>query len=441
MKRLAVIGAALAAVFTAPAVAQSAADELADGVICTSVASPWHGNGDDVRDIERTPIPQSFRERFEAIGTCKRFQLVEDDLIDWHMRFGSEHSVTLALKYLEHDYIRDDPPPERYLDDLRRAGRRVRSENRPIQMLEGFIETREDYVFLATQYLRAAEEFRSPSLLESAERYLAPAIAGGEFLGSLETDPREREHDLDLDTFKTDDLELRSAVLQVQLGASPSAVADAEVTFQSKDRPYYPMLAGVFKHAGDICDFAHGSSDEVEMAAELACDDNDAALQEQTVSLLVTRALLDLAEKTKDLPYRSDEFTSAVRLLEAERFHERSRCCWLSSEEDLLRLHLAAAEAFRGLANLPRRRGSGYGPFFEALEELEAAESLAQPFEAPGRFRRIAESWLAVFEQLEVTMERDERGSVRLEYPVYARRAAYLTHTLANLDTIAQGNE
>ena len=74
-----------------------------DEVICVSIAARCYGGGDDVRAIEQVPVPQSFRRPFEAVGTCARMQLIEADLITWHLRFGSEHSVVPALDYLARD--------------------------------------------------------------------------------------------------------------------------------------------------------------------------------------------------------------------------------------------------------------------------------------------------------------------------------------------------
>ena len=45
--------------------------------------------------------------------------------------------------------------------------------------LQDVVRARESYIFLAQQYLRAAEEFGSLALLDKAALYLRPAVAGG----------------------------------------------------------------------------------------------------------------------------------------------------------------------------------------------------------------------------------------------------------------------
>ena len=429
-------GIAGVALWSGHAVGEPLEVEPEDGVICTSIASPWHSSSNDDRSIEQVPVPQSYRARFEAVGTCSRMQLVEEDLIDWHLRFGSERSVVPALEYLAQDYLRNQPSPENYLGLLRRAARQVERQNRPIRLLEAFVETRENYVFLATQYQRAAEEFKSRTLLETADRYLGAAVDGAKLFADLESDPRELDNELDL--FKTDDLELRSAVLHAQVAPSPETIARAEAVLQLKGKPYYGWLAERFEQGGDFCDLRRVDFSEELEAAKIACDE-DYKLQERTVSFFVSRSMLDMADGEERWDPYGGSFESAVRLLEAERYHDSTRCCWLNSEEDLLRLHLAAADAFRRAAGQPHSGGSGSNLFRQALRQLQTAESFARPDEAPARFRRIAESWLNVFGQLEEATEREERGSVRSGEPKLARHAAYLTHTLANLDAIARG--
>lgn len=436
-----------------------------DEAIC--IGSPrWNPNSTEVQDIEREPIPASFRQ--VLLERCAELPFLGMALIDWHLRFGTEQSVRPALNELRQRHLVSRPAPPSYLSelrgawraaqgDLRRAGAitqppglnysvrgRFTAASRPIQRLEALIETRERYLYLARQYLSAAEEFGSLTLLDTAEGLLAPAVAGATFLAPLENQPPVAGilH-FNLQTFRADDLEMRAAVLRARLIRTPEAMAQAEIVVQAKARPHYYRLGELaFSGGEDFCDISDGAGDRESVEAACAADED--ALQERVVSYFLARAMLDLVVRPAAVR-DSDNPATAMRLLNMERLPDRGRCCYYRSADDLRRLRLAIAESRRrlltGAAPMPDGYSSTYA-WSEALDDLREAERLSRPFEAPARFRRIAEAWLTLWRQGETLFSREDYDPpFSIESPERNRYATYLRRTLASLDAIAAGTD
>jgi len=435
-----------------PGIAQTP-DAEAGETICISIGQPWMGDGADARAIESVPVPESYRRQFESTVPCVRYWLVEDSLIDWHLNFGSIRSITPALIYLERDYLREVPASDRYQAalesawrgaqaDLRRA-RNIRQpeglnysvphrfidSSRPIRRLRSLVEARENFVFLAQQYLRAAEEFASLPLLETAERHIRVAVTAGEFLAPLEREPPVAGllH-FNLHIFVTDDLEMRAAVLRARLTRDAADIARAEAVISARENPIYERLAEIaVGDDDDLCEIGPGWGDAENLEA-ICRGQND--LPERIINVLASRALLNLVQ---DGP--SGERPIILDLLHEGSRNQQRRCCGQVSMNDLLlRLRLALAE------RLTRSDDMNFDAILdlhEALRVLRETERLVPPHDAPARFRRVAETWLSLYrrgDSMIASVDAELRPSSDSQS---ARYAAHLNALLERLDMIA----
>ena len=422
----------------------------------------WYPSLADSRTIATDPVPARFRALFESTAPCTRWALNVASLVEWHMASGNEQSVAAVLSFLESDYVRNVPAPAGYEQALSRAWRTARPDlrralavqqpegldysvrhrfmerSRSIQRLEMLIHSRQNYLFLAEQYLRASEEFGSLPLLDKAEHFLNPLLRSARVLEPLERQlPAASILHINLQTFRTDDLQMRAAVQRARLVPSTDKLSRADAIVRAFEGPGYSEAArNAFSGGDSFCDFGHGRGG-LDLV-EAACRDDD-GFQERVTNYWINRALLDVISGSDD----RDSMRLAVRLLELEERDYRSgRCCYRNSEEDLLRLLLAGAER-----NARRVDGAvesleiedALEPWREALDDLQRAEELVAPHEAPGRWRRIAELWLALWAQADRFDRPDASSPRRRESPRHRRYAAYLRALIANLDAIAVG--
>ncbi len=431
------------------------------GFICVAIGSPWQGSLADTGRIEAVPVPASYRLKLESTEPCVHFWLDKAGLVTWHQRFGSERSVTAALAYLERYYAGDARQVERFESDLNRAWRRAlpdlgrakairqpegldhslrhrfMEKSRPIQRLQALVRTREDYRFLAEQYLRAAEEFNSSALLEKAARFLTPVVRGETMLGPLER--REPFADLlyfNLSIFITDDLKMRVAVLRAHLSRSPADIAAADRLLESLRGENYQQIAeAAYSEGEDFCDISSGWNDAEILRT--ACREDD-SLTEKVTNYWINRAMLDLVSDSKD----PDSVELALRLLDHEGRDGGGRCCRRSAEEDKLRLHLRQADHHRrrlAATSVGEDRDDAADPWREALSALQKAERLAPVTSSPARFERIARAWLAIWQSGPATFDGIEHLAGITKSPDDRRYATYLRRLLSVVGVIATG--
>ena len=446
-----------------PATAQD--DDLDNQTIC--VGTPlWRPALAEAAAIAAAPVPPAFRRVYESRDPCLERTSNLQLLVDWHLRFGSGDSIAAALAYGSRELTPGAPAPESYRvaleqawraaqDDLRRTHRIEQPPNVNYSAQSRFMEgsstirafrtltfARERYAFLAAQYLRAAEEFGSLTLLDGAERYLRAALAGTAFLAPLEQRmPVQGLFGFDLDIFVTDDLEMRAAVLRAALTRTPADFSRAETVVQAKERPYYRRLAeNAFSTGDDFCDSSDDSREPDEEARRL-CSDNAGELQSQVVNQLLARAMLDIVADKEAVSRANGSDEVALGVLERERLF-RGRCCLRNPVDDIVRLRLArAAYSARRLDSRMDRSDGSYGSDWDrALTDLETAERLTPPHEAPARTRRIALAWLELVARADTLFppQPGEQPRAMLS-PARQRYATYLRLLLASLDAITAG--
>ena len=430
-------------------------------IVCVMPARIWRGGEEDIRDIESVPVPASFRRTFEASGPCGS-TTVPRPLIDWNLRFGSEASTTTALAYLETRLLRSMPAPEAYASEMRRAWRAAqpdlacaRTISQPdglnyspqstfmarsgaIGRLRTLIYAHQEYFLIAEQSLRAAEEFGSVQLLEKAEPYLQALVDAAQFLQSLQNESTVGLLSLDVQTFATDDLRMRAAVLRARLTGSADDLARARALVDQMNRPDFARMSELaFRGGAGFCDFGDGGEEAERLTQE--CRD-ESQVPDKVVNYWVNRAALDLASGSA----RSDPVETAMRLLRMEQLQESPRrCCWREPREDQLRLLFAAAESrARALADAP-------GPaqddelqdlWEEAAGHLEQVDAVLSPAEEPARFRRLAAAWNALWAQAHRIDDPNDPTPGPAGSSHYGRFNAYIRTVFDRLGAIAVGD-
>jgi hypothetical protein len=435
------------------------------GVIC--VGGPrWSPTFADSRAIEAIPVPDSFRGMFGATEPCVKWAMDLEGIVDWHLRFGSAASASAALTFIS-DNRRSVPAPAAYLPLLRTAFaaampdlRRVAAlkenpelsysvrykfmeQSKTVVRLNELLRTREDYVFFARQYLRAAEEFASSTLLNTAETYISSANDAADFLAPFENKPPVQGLlYFNLHRSETDDFRARAALLRARISGSASDLNRAETIIKALERPTDKALASLAYSGGDdFCDITDGASDSE--ATEAACR-ADHEIDQHVPNIAIDRAQYDaivagVGGKELDTAYSS--WTSlAERLLTLETLPDHGRCCGRSVAEDRLRLLMTRADygernvaETHGAATSWEEKDRRSGVWHDTLSLLMQAERLAPPYNAPARFTRIAGQWLRIWKAGAVVFaDRGGRADPRQD-PEKQRFAAYLTASLSGL--------
>ncbi len=424
-------------------------------IVCVGIATGWTPRNNEIRNIEAEPVAPSFRRIMDA-GGCARFSLVKQDLVSWHLKFGSERSTTAALEYLERELTSVATPPAGYrvalerawrlaLPDLRRATaspqgakdsvrHRIMERSVAVSRFRSLAYDRNIYIELAREYLRAGEEFGSLPLLARADALLDVAEAGASFLQPLQDQaPAIGLLHFNISGVPEKDFRLRVTVARAAATRTADDVGRAVALVAAAERPFYRELAErAYSGGDDFCDISEGWSGAAEL--ERACRNSDGT-DENLTSYWLNRGMLDLLRGER----RDDSVSLAMRLLEAEERSNSGRCCRYSAPDDLFRLHLAraAAAARAAMVTGGRHHSDGIEALDEALRAYADAANLAPPDEAPRRFRKVAESWLALWKNADAFVPPSR--SADAVWPQRARYAAYLETVLEKLDTIAIG--
>lgn len=421
-------------------------------VICLSFLSIWRGSLEETARIETVPIPDSYRQSFAWTG-CQN--LSKGSLIDWHIAFGSERSVTPALQFLERtarEGILAPPEFERRLpsaiaearkriDALKPAderdiafSRRAASyqaerlalrTSKEFRALRSFVAAQERYQFLAGVYLRAAAAFDSPALLAKSSEYLAPALKGAEQLfegqrvamaKSASVGEEAGLASVNVNTIRA--LEMHHAVTRARLSRAPGDIAAAAEIIRANSDPVMSEAAkAIDRGRRDYC-----RGEDTSYALRAACRGEN-SLELRLRAFWVNAALLELlgGEAVAAAPRisSSDSYQVALEVLEAteeEYFPDWVR--YTPEIDERVTLYLAKSD--RLLADAGPADQDGYDEADEALALLLQAERLVPFALHPNRFAAIARRYLAIIQR----WPRDELA------PETARFAAYFKGVL-----------
>jgi hypothetical protein len=420
----------------------------------------WTGANEDIRQIATKPIPSNFEQAFNS-KPCN--SLDKTALVTWHLRFGDEQTTAAALDYLEAKmggsvtpaaFMRDADQawkaalpiyqaaamlrntPDGYRPWLARlqADRRSRHMHDIGMAYEGF-------VFLAQEYLRAAEFYRSPALLEKARKYLSPALEGVRlFFNDADVamaDSREPPVDFalwshDINTVR--DMQMRAAVLQAILTPTPEALEAARSTLATADEPMLRSAAQeAFENGRNFCD----GSDDLEVKS--ACDTEN-SFERRVRAYWRARAKFALVTNGPEAE-RRNSLDLAMKLLsragdESDWTPDLSSMRDAEKSDQLAELFVMEAEAAEKEANgvdqpesWPAREKAAL-----ALKALVNAERRASPVWHPARFRQIAAQYLRIYDRYAKSVE-----AVPWDGGQWGRQAIYMQSVVNTLPLLSPG--
>ncbi len=330
------------------------------------------------------------------------------------------------------------------------AVRRILSAPR-VARLRALVQVQQDYMFLARQYLRAADFHHSRALYEKAQLYFGPALAGFRMLYGDRRPMADAVSDVDggvgLWTHHINemhDLEMRVALARASLTRAPADVAAAQAVLERNHDALLDVAAEQVSDGRDPCDV----DDRPGLAALGEACRTENSLQRRLGDYWLARARLDLLIAADPETYgrpaaqqgwpNDASFDKALALIAWERRRDGRSDLYprYTGEDDAeVELRLWHADLFARLArSLAARvtdwRGQeGYDARAlrdAALNEFAAAARIAVPSRSAGRFRQAATGFLQA-----ATAVPGPPGDAALE-----REGAYFRLLLADLDRI-----
>ncbi|WP_156419649.1 MULTISPECIES: hypothetical protein [unclassified Sphingopyxis] len=89
--------------------------------VCLPVLRVWNGTPAEIKAIKATPVPLSFKEGAQACGGPLRAV----DLIDWHLRFGTEETAFAAVNHIADRHAAYRPHVRKATKDIDRVMARI----------------------------------------------------------------------------------------------------------------------------------------------------------------------------------------------------------------------------------------------------------------------------------------------------------------------------
>lgn len=296
-----------------PVLAQTKASEPETQEIdCLAYAKVWRGAGDEIRDIETTPVPDSYKKEAAQTG-CEGWSFVRESLIFWHFRYGSEHSASLAMDYFEASERHPGTRTPAFARVLARALAGFGTGSLPadpaptakLRRLQALIQEWKDAVRWGGERLRAAEFFNAPALRAKADDDLTLALAGYLVLAKASADSSVK-HQGDLierlgiekDSFAAlPEMQTRMAILKARLSGDP---ADITAASGLVDKEYRKTFSAALDRAEDngymLCkpDPDAPANDPRFAEINALCADDEDRFKRQATRFWVKRAEVDL---------------------------------------------------------------------------------------------------------------------------------------------------
>lgn len=448
------------------AVAQEPNVSSEDGeVICVGPLTIWLGTPDNVKQIRDNPVPESFRAR--KSGRCiEPFRA--QDLVAWHLRFGTEDTAAQALRFIEE---RDGPSEvlvarlDRDLDGaLTSLAKDIRLEQRkedsrldaaqPVG-LKSFISKLPSVQALETVkrelhrnlldrinlYLSAAEIFGSERFAAQArkiftqydmiERKLLPARDGGRpNLDPFVSQALEYVQDSSSRFLTSMEVELRLAVLEAQLNPDATTIDRARDALRRRHQPAYANARDVaFGGGDDFCDlgdehFINAWQKEIVEACK-----NDFAFVNKVMAYGYADAMLAILTDADQRAFGKWDWEEYVILHQKEMVSGQGTRNDVTGDHDrVIGLKLALIDRHISQSKA-KVRGDRHWSYERAWGLLAELSPLINPAENPVRFRQIAERAIAVDAELQKEDEGWRHGNAQL--------LAYYRLNLQNLDKLA----
>jgi hypothetical protein len=457
MRRLFALAFLLSSAVTpSSALAQTALppEEEGEGQICILIAYRWNGSPDEVRQIQEQPVPQSYVGH--KSGACGG-RAFPEDIVRWHLLFGSEDTVKEALQFIEKRDGSATGIAAKLKGDLTKALAKLDDElatedesddsrldvskpeklgpfiaNTPsvndLRMLKNRLHFELlDRVHL---YLSAAEIFQSKPLATQAQKLFAlhqeieakllPPRDGGGDVDIYVSKALEYVQDSSSPDLTSMEIDLRLAVLDAQLDPTPQTLNKAsQVLERRRTSVYTDALTVAFEGGDDFCDL-----DDREQAIINACR-NDNAFVSKAMAYGYADAMLAILT---DFSGRWD-WQDYVVLHQQDMIHDSELFSSLTGpDERVVDLKLAVADRNVAKVKAGEKGNWSYERAWQLLSELTP---LANPAQNPVRFRKIAERAIAVDAEMQKDDSRWQKG--------HAQLLAYYRLNLDNLDKLASG--
>lgn len=450
-------GAALAAALLPAVPASAPAQEFEAGEnICLPTLRRWNGTVEDVRRITADPVPASYVQVRQSCGGPAR----AEDLVGWHLRFGSAETVVKALAFVERRDSEGREPPSAIASGFERRVREAERGERDLARLkreepgrpnqreaEGsaalynlsvgaspYVDALVDWLDMAELYLSAAERFSEHSLREAAGRKFAPieaVLPRFRLPSNAEVAPERRDMRMRgvFADAKTG-LDRRIALFRLRLALFDATREPTTETYQrlndlglaTRTPALDQIFAYAFQDGNQLCDIPDNAPEMLKEACEDEHDFSDWAMQFKFLEARV--GLLRGNEEPAALYIRIHEQDPNNGVWEAQRGDADPRVVALMTGIAELRLQKAL-----------RSEGKpDSGRVDEALEAFVLTLRLVDPASDPVRFRQIAERTL----ETDARADRLAQAAGEKRYLRFAATMAYIRVVLSHLDEIAQ---
>jgi len=429
---------------TAPgAYAQASDEKIEEGEICLPVLRVWNGTPAEVKAIKATPVPLSFRDGVQACGGPLRAV----DLIDWHLRFGTEESAFAAVNYIADRHAAYRPQVRKAAKDIDRVMAQIvdaarhsnsgqeKSEDkqqmlltenlyRPLAQLSSPLE-------IADVALAAGDRFNSVRLRNLASNWideydqLRAQIA---FPQTASDAAKARFDELITDEgmdIKRSELRIRVALFDAQQTGSSEDVAHAVLMAQQQRTEGLMAVAeNAFEGGTDFCDLP----DYAPQIAKDACATGN--FERRAKNLMYLDALATVL---------NGDYGPAERFLEIYGRDRKDNgdwdTRWTGIDPRIVKLKVAMAETRYSTA-ASESGGFNLDEMSYALDELTAVTRLFSPADDPVGFRKIALSALQKEKELAGLAEKaGDKPDVRFSQTMSLYRVV-----LSRLDEIASGS-
>ncbi len=224
----------------------NAANPERQEVYCVAIGKLWLGGNKDIQDIEKTPVPDSYKEKAQQDG-CAGWSFIRESLIYWHYRYGSEHSMAMALDYFEANERHITTRTPNFRKALTEALSAIGHGSLPsgispdakIHHLQVLIDEWQDAIHWGSMRLLAAEFFNSQLQMDRAQEDISRSLAGYRVLtlagadadGDATAEPRGDLIDrlrIERDSFSSIPfMETRMAILKARLSYKPTDISRA----------------------------------------------------------------------------------------------------------------------------------------------------------------------------------------------------------------------
>jgi len=405
----------------------------------------WEGTAQELRQIERIAVPVSYRKRCESdkppyVGTDFGCQL---DLLTWHFNFGTAGSAESALDHLSQRATRQSGlssqvaeryallrpsarrEAEHYLADqgftyatFLEQDRRIEAASYPalaeMHALQGQLRRIGE---IASLYARAADWYRSPSLLRKAVQWRAMLISALDEAAEIPSSDAERLLERVAGFNEPDFLELSLAVSRAAIERSAESILAAN---EASARAFDP---------------AYGERDIRRGNGELRA--KEFRYHRFRIQLLADE--LDLDVTRQDGVYLGDYDFDDMESISRPEESKMDSIHYLAFSERRRFAEMIVAQGERDSRVTPSRCREEDSFDRKSLNILFNGGRFVSAAHSPALYGRIAQLYLDLFEIAQHCPVEDEGGSIFDWASQYERQARIYRQFLDDYAALARG--